>query len=102
MAEGVISIEKQPVSLRRTLGFWDLLLYGIMLISPTALMPVFGVVYQVARGHVITAVLAAMVAMLFTSVSYGTMARAYPRGGSAFIYVGKEIHPWLGYLTGWC
>lgn len=102
MIDGVTSREKRPVSLRRTLGFWDLLLYGIMLISPTALMPVFGVVYQIARGHVITAVLAAMVAMLFTSVSYGTMARAYPQGGSAFIYVSREIHPWPGYLAGWC
>jgi amino acid transporter len=30
------------------------------------------------------------------------MARAYPRGGSAFTYVGKELHPALGYLSGWC
>jgi putrescine importer len=26
----------------------------------------------------------------------------YPHGGSAFLYVGKEIHASLGYLTGWC
>jgi putrescine importer len=30
------------------------------------------------------------------------MARIYPHGGSAFLYVGKQIHPSLGYLTGWC
>lgn len=90
------------VSLRRSLRFFDLVLYGIILIQPTAPMPSFGVIYQEAHGHVVTAILCAMVAMLFTSVSYGRMARTYPQGGSAFMYVGKELHPSLGYLTGWC
>jgi amino acid transporter len=88
--------------LRRTLRFRDLVLYGIVLIQPTAPMPSFGVIYEKANGHVVTAILLAMVAMLFTSISYGRMARAYPHGGSAFLYVGKEIHPSLGYITGWC
>ncbi len=91
-----------PVTLRRSLRFWDLVLYGIILIQPTAPMPSFGVIYQEARGHVVSAILCAMVAMLFTSVSYGRMARVYPQGGSAFMYVGRELHPSLGYLTGWC
>ena len=65
-------------------------------------MPSFGVIYKEARGHVVTAILLAMVAMLFTSISYGRMARVYPHGGSAFLYVGKEIHTSLGYMTGWC
>jgi amino acid transporter len=91
-----------PVTLRRSLRFWDLVLYGIILIQPTAPMPSFGVIYQEAHGHVVTAILCAMVAMLFTSVSYGRMARMYPQGGSAFMYVGRELHPSLGYLTGWC
>jgi len=64
-------------------------------------MPLFGVVYQEARGHVVTTILIAMIAMLFTAVSYGRMARAYPSAGSAFTYVGRELHPALGYVTGW-
>ncbi|HUN83868.1 MAG TPA: APC family permease [Terracidiphilus sp.] len=92
----------EGVGLKRSLSFWDLLLYGIVLIQPTAPMPVFGVVYTETRGHAVLAILLAMVAMLFTSISYGRMARAYPHGGSAFLYVGKEIHTSLGYLTGWC
>jgi putrescine importer len=92
----------QPTSLKRSLRFWDLILYGIILIQPTAPMPSYGVISAEAHGHVVTAILLAMVAMLFTSVSYGRMARAYPHGGSAFLYVGKEIHASLGYLTGWC
>ena len=87
--------------LRRALGLWNLVLYGIVVIQPTAPMPVFGVVSERAHGHVVTAVLIAMVAMLFTAISYGRMARAYPSAGSAFTYVGREIHPALGYVTGW-
>jgi len=64
-------------------------------------MPLFGVVQQEARGHVVTTILVAMVAMLFTAISYGRMARAYPSAGSAYTYVGQEIHPALGYATGW-
>jgi len=89
-------------TLKRSLRFRDLILYGIILIQPTAPMPSFGVIYQEARGHVVTAILCALVAMLFTSISYGRMARAYPQGGSAFMYVGRELHPALGYITGWC
>lgn len=98
--EQTVSVEKGP-NLRRTLGLWDLILYGMIVIQPTAPMPVYGVMSQRAHGHAVTTVLIAMVAMLFTAISYGRMARAYPSAGSAFTYVGSEIHPALGYVTGW-
>ncbi len=88
-------------TLRRALHLWDLVFYGLIMIQVTAPMPLFGVVQQEARGHVVTAVLIAMVAMMFTALSYGRMARAYPAAGSAYTYVGREVHPALGYLTGW-
>jgi putrescine importer len=101
----MVSTSRTPLAetpkLRRALGLWDLILYGIVVIQPTAPMPVFGVVSERARGHVVTATLIAMFAMLFTAISYGRMARVYPSAGSAFTYVGQEIHPALGYLTGW-
>lgn len=87
--------------LRRALGLWDLILYGLIVIQPTAPMPVFGVMSTRSNGHAVTTVLLALVAMLFTAVSYGRMAWAYPSAGSAFTYVGREIHPALGYVTGW-
>ncbi len=87
--------------LSRTLHLRDLVVMGIILVQPTAPMPLFGVVQTEAKGHVVTAVLVAMVAMLFTAISYGRMARAYPSAGSAYTYVGNELHPSLGFLTGW-
>ena len=105
--EGETPLSENPAStpeaprLRRALRLWDLVFCGIILIQPTAPMPLFGVVSQEARGHVVTTILIAMVAMLFTAISYGRMARAYPAAGSAFTYVGRELHPALGYVTGW-
>jgi putrescine importer len=87
--------------LRRALGLWDLVFYGIVLIQPVAPMGIYGVVSMEARGHVVTTILIGMVAMMLTAVSYGRMARAYPSAGSAFTYVGGELHPSLGYATGW-
>jgi amino acid transporter len=79
----------------------DLVLYGIIVIQPVAPMSVFGVLSERGQGHVVTALLFAMVAMLLTGLSYGRMASAYPNAGSAFTYVAREIHPGLGWLTGW-
>src|SRR5438309_9617789 len=87
--------------LRRTLTLWDLILYGVIVIHPVAPMSVFGVLSARAHGDVVTTLLIAMVAMLFTAFSYGRMARAYPSAGSAFTYVGQEINPAAGYVTGW-
>jgi len=64
-------------------------------------MGIYGVVSNAARGHVVTTILIAMVAMLLTAVSYGRMARIYPSAGSAYTYVGHEIHPMAGYVVGW-
>jgi amino acid transporter len=75
--------------------------YGIVLVQPVAPMGIFGVVSQEARGHVVTTILIGMCAMLLTALSYGRMAAAYPSAGSAFTYVGQELHPGLGYVTGW-
>ena len=87
--------------LRRTLTLTDLILYGVIVIQPVAPMSVFGVLSDRGKGHVVTAILIAMVAMLFTGISYGRMARAYPSAGSAFTYVAQEVNPAVGYITGW-
>jgi amino acid transporter len=87
--------------LKRVLKLSALVLYGIILIQPTAPMPLFGAASSLAKGHVVTTVLIGMIAMLFTAISYGRMANVYPNAGSAYTYVGREIHPSMGYFIGW-
>jgi putrescine importer len=96
-----VANDRSRPALVRALGLWGLVLYGVVLVQPTAPMSPFGIVSQTARGHVVTALLIGMVAMLFTAISYGRMAAVYPSAGSAYAYVGNELHPALGYVTGW-
>ncbi len=87
--------------LKRVLGLGDLIFYGIVLIQPVAATGPFGIGNQKSQGHIVTAILIAMVAMLFTAVSYGRMAALYPVAGSAYTYVGRALNPHLGFLAGW-
>ena len=64
-------------------------------------MTFFGILSQRGHGHAASTILIAMFAMLLTAISYGRMARAYPSAGSGFTYVGREIGPTWGYVTGW-
>src|SRR5258708_12036193 len=87
--------------LSRSLGLRELVFIGIILVQPVAPMSVYGVIHNKAAGHATTTILIAMVAMLFTAISYGRMAPAYPSPGSASTYVRQEIHPSSVYVTGW-
>lgn len=89
------------VRLRRALSLRDLVLFGLVTIQLTAPMPIYGVLYNTSKGQTVAVVLLAMLAMLLTAISYGRMANAYPSAGSAFSYVGQEINPTVGYVTGW-
>lgn len=87
--------------LRRVLTLWDLVFYGLVLIQPIAAVPLFGIADKLSRGHVVTTILIAMVAMMLTAFSYGRMAAVYPAAGSAYTYVGRGLNAHLGFLTGW-
>ena len=101
MSAGTSSPPTESAHLRRSLKLWNLIIIGIIIIQPTAPMGIYGVVSNKGNGHVVSAILIAMVAMLFTAISYGRMARIYPSAGSAYTYVGQEVSPAMGYLTGW-
>ena len=87
--------------LRRVLTLSDLVLYGIVLIMPIAPIPLFGLAQKLSIGHAVTTILLAMVAMTLTAFSYGRMAALYPAAGSAYTYVGRGLHPHLGFIAGW-
>lgn len=89
------------VKLRRVLSLTDLIIYGIILIQPVAALPLYGHANDISKGHAVTTILIAMVAMIFTAISYGRMANRFPAAGSAYTYVGKGISPHLGFVAGW-
>ena len=55
--------------LKRSLTLWDLILYGVIVIQPVAPMSVFGVLSDRGRGHVVTTLLIAMVAIALGLIS---------------------------------
>ncbi len=93
--------EKAPARLRRVLGFWDLVLFGIICVTPIAPLPPFGIAEKLSGGHAALTIFAAMLAMLITAISYGRMAGLYPDAGSAYTYVSRGLHPHAGFVAGW-
>ena len=90
-----------PPRLRRVLGLWDLVYYGVILTSPIAVVPMFGEAQVLSRGHAVVTLLAAMVAMTATAVSFGRMATVYPSAGSVYTYVSRAFNPQIGFVLGW-
>src|ERR1700674_4381146 len=87
--------------LKRVLGLWDLVYYGVILTSPIAVVPMFGEAQVLSRGHAVVTLLAAMVAMTATAVSFGRMATVYPSAGSVYTYVSRAFNPQIGFVLGW-
>lgn len=94
-------IKPAAPALKRILTRRDLILYGLVLLGPTAPYPVYGIVQQTSHGHAALAYLVAMVAMLFTAASYGKMSGAFPSAGSTYTYVQNALNPHIGFLAGW-
>jgi putrescine importer len=92
---------EQVTTLERSLGLGSVVLIGLAYMTPLIVLGTYGVVAQLSNGTVPTAYLVTLVAMLFTAFSYGRMASLYPVSGSAYTYVGKEMGPQLGFLSGW-
>ncbi|MDP5228511.1 MULTISPECIES: APC family permease [Arthrobacter] len=87
--------------LKRSLGLWSIVGLGIGYMTLTTVFDTFGIVSQETNGVVPTAYLVALVAMVFTAISYGRMTRVFPSSGSAYTYASETIHPNLGFLVGW-
>lgn len=97
----MIGGSKSVPGLRRVLKLRDLIFYGIVIITPIAPVPIYGVAQALSRGNVGTCILLAGVAMMLTAFSYGRMSSLFPSAGSAYTYVGRGLNAHLGFLAGW-
>ncbi|MEU9092999.1 APC family permease [Streptomyces sp. NPDC048428] len=87
--------------LRRTLGFRDLVVYGLLFIAPMAPVGVFGTLDAKSDGAVALVYIAATVVMAFTAFSYAQMVRVAPLAGSVFAYARKGLGEGPGFIAGW-
>jgi amino acid transporter len=74
---------------------------GLAYMQPMTLFDTFGIVSGMTDGHVPTAYAFALIAILFTALSYGKLVRRYPSAGSAYTYAQKSISPTVGFMVGW-
>jgi amino acid transporter len=87
--------------LKRTLSPFDLLVYGLVFITPIAPWSSFGFVFNASHGMVPLVYVVGFVAMVFTARSYMVMSAAFPVAGSVYAYAGKGIGESAGFLAGW-
>ena len=89
------------VELRKTLTLIPVVMMGLAYMQPMTLFDTFGIVSGLTDGHVATAYAFALIAILFTALSYGKLVRRFPSAGSAYTYAQKSISPTVGFMVGW-
>ncbi|MFC8085158.1 APC family permease [Streptomyces sp. NPDC057340] len=87
--------------LRRSLGFRDLVVYGLLFIAPMAPVGVFGTLDAKSHGAVALVYIVATIAMAFTAFSYAQMVRVVPQAGSVFAYARAGLGNGAGFVAGW-
>lgn len=92
---------QQPASLRRTLSFYDLVIYGLAYVAPTAPITTIGFVWQSAQGLIVLAYVLAALCMFFTAKSYALMTESVPSAGSVYGFARHALGPFAGFIAGW-
>lgn len=98
---GTDPLKGEGGELRRTLGFRDLVVYGLLFIAPMAPVGVYGTLDAKSHGAVALVYVFATVAMAFTAFSYAQMIRVAPQAGSVFAYARKGLGEGPGFIAGW-
>jgi amino acid transporter len=88
-------------SLRRTLTYRDLLIYGLAYVSPFALLQTVGFVWQASNGLIVLAYVLGAVCMYFTAKSYALMTDTVPNAGSVYGFARHALGPFAGFIAGW-
>lgn len=89
------------VQLRKSLKLWHVVIIGLAYLTPMTVFDSFVIVSEKTVGHVPSAYILALVAILFTAISYGKLVRQFPEAGSAYTYAQKAISPHVGFMVGW-
>ena len=86
---------------RKSMGMTALVLFGLAYMVPLAVFTTYGLVTQMTKGHLPTAYMLTLAAMLLTAYSYGRMVQAHPYSGSVYTYTRKAFGSHFGFIAGW-
>jgi amino acid transporter len=88
-------------SLRRTLSYQDLIIYGLAYVSPFGVLQSLGFVWQVSNGLIVLAYVLGTICMYFTAKSYALMTETVPSAGSVYGFARHALGPFAGFIAGW-
>lgn len=91
----------QGGQLKRTLGFRDLLFYGLAYTAPVTPLTMAGFVWDASGGLIALAFLLGALCVYFTANSYAVMTRALPSAGSVYGFASRTMGPFAGFVAGW-
>ncbi len=77
------------------------MLFGLAYMAPLIVYGTYGVLAKASADTAALAYLLALVAITFTAVSYGRLARMFPVAGSAYTYTRQLFNPHVGFMIGW-
>ncbi|WP_274649299.1 APC family permease [Paenibacillus humicola] len=92
---------KTEVKLNQSLTLFKVVYLGLAWMTPMIYFSIYGIAYDSSGGMLTPAYMLAFAAIFFTAYSYGIMSKTFPTSGSAYTYVRRSIHPYLGFLVGW-
>lgn len=90
-----------PRAFRKSLGITALVLFGLAYMVPLAVFTTYGLVTRMTMGHLSSAYVITLAAMLLTAYSYGRMVQAHPFSGSVYTYTRKTFGAYFGFMAGW-
>lgn len=88
-------------SLRRTLRLPQVVFFGLAYLAPMVVFAIYGTIVETSKGLAASSYLVAMIAMMFTALSYGEMVKAYPVSGSSYTYTRRSLNAHIGFMVGW-
>ena len=89
-AEASVVAAESPHALRRTLTFFDLVVYGVAYVTPFGVLQSLGFVWQESRGLMVLAYVLGTVCMFFTAKSYAVMSEKITDFEINYIMDGEE------------
>lgn len=93
--------QRQEGRLKRSLGFWSLVFFGLIFMSPYAAFNYLNLTERWTNGFSHLGYALAAIFIICTVLSYQKMVCEFPEAGSAYTYASKGINNKVGFFIGW-
>jgi putrescine importer len=91
----------EKITLRRSLTLFQVVFLGLAWNNPMVFFNTYGIAANSSKGVLAGAYVIAFMAIVFTALSYGKMAKAHPVSGSAYTYTQRSMNSETGFMIGW-